>query len=133
MENKEHIQRALGITADEYAVAVEQAGYQWIDRFFQNDQETVKIIASCAMFWKWWVNQWDIRDAEYIRMTSLDIIDTPLEGKYWQAAFEEWIEIHMVKKLQIIPNRMVIEELSRKIVEEENKLKTLKTHTHESN
>lgn len=125
MENKKHIQRALGITNDDFVIAVEQAGYQWIDRYFHNDDDAVKLIASCKMFWKWWVNEWDIRDSEFIRITSIDLIDTPLEGKCWQIAFEEWIDLHEVKKLHIVPNRWVIQELSRMMVEQENQLELL--------
>lgn len=125
MENKKHIQKALGITADEYSIAVEQAGYEWIDRYFHDDAEATRIIAGCEMFWKWWVNQWDIRDKEFVRITSIDIIDERLEGKYWQAASEEWLDIHRVKNLQIRPNKWVIKELSRLILEEENKIAVL--------
>lgn len=125
MTNQEHIQKALGISLDEYTIAVEQAGYEWINRYFNNDDEAVRIISSCKMFWLWWVNQWEIRDAEFVRMTGVDIIDTPLEGRYWQAAFEDWVDIHAVKKLSIIPNRLVIKELSKMIRAEELVLKSL--------
>lgn len=123
MTHKEQIQKSLGITTDEYTQAVEEAGYQWIARYFGNDADTSHLISTCRMFWLWWVNEWEIRDAEYIRVTSIDLLDAPLDGRYWQAAFKEWLEVHAVKNLTLRPNRWVRVEISKTIKEKTETIK----------
>lgn len=125
MNNKDYIQKALGISADEYVIAVEQGGYQWINRYFHGDEDMTRLVSTCGMFWKWWINQWEIRDEQFVQSTGIDVLDMALDGRYWQVAFEEWLELHDVMKLQIVPNRWVIAALSKMIREDEKAVEAL--------
>lgn len=132
MTDKDYIITALKITIDDYTQAVEAGGIDWIRKYFGDDQSVVDVFTKNAEFWVWWVNQWEIRDREFIRVTGIDLIAEPLEGKVWYVAFQEYLEVHDVSRLSIIPNRFVLQKLAselRIVIFRQEDL--LNQHTHE--
>jgi len=120
MSNRERIEKLFCWTPDYYAILVEDAGYAWADRFF--DREGTDLLVQCAMFWRWWTNEWNIRDEEFLRETSLRFLNEKLTGLALQTALEEYVDKHQVCKLNIAPNRLVREELELKIREAQKEI-----------
>lgn len=126
MTNKELIIKALQITELEYCETVENYGYAWIKRYFNKDVIAIKALSECASFWKWWVNQWDNRNIEFIHKTHLNVLNdfTNNEVKLLRYFF---VEQHNVYSYFIIPNRFVINDLSALITKEVENLKELQS------
>ncbi len=121
MKSSERIQIVLGYSADEYARLVEEAGYGWVTRFTLNpDAHTV--YGRSAMFWKWWVNEWNLRDEQFLSDTGLRFADKPLTGYPLACALDIYVAFHNINKLDIVPNRWVHEEVARMIREMEREL-----------
>lgn len=124
MKNRERILIILGYSLQGYNQLVEHAAYKWLDRYFTDSDLKNKFVKS-KRFWEWWNNEWDIRDEEYLYETSLRFICEPLTGEDLQEALHFFIEKHMVKKLEIIPNKWVREEIDQLIRAEQEKIKSL--------
>ena len=109
MTTKEIIIKSLCITDDEYANMVERSGYAWLSRLM--DDRLINEVAKIELFWKWWKNQWEIRDREFVRMTNLVQINEALGGKTQLYAGSLYNDIHNPYNLIIIPNTWVHQEI----------------------
>lgn len=128
MNDQERIQLTLGFTAKRYALMVEYAGYAWLERYFANDAELKNMFVTCTSFWKWWINEWNQRDAEFLRETSLRYINEPLTGYELQLSLHLFTETHNVKGLQIVPDKWVISEVNGLIKKHQQTVKELKAN-----
>ncbi len=127
--NKDIIIKSLGVPEFEYREFKRDAAWIWLDKFF-GDPESEDAISLIPLFWKWWNNQWDIRDEEFIRLTNLHQINEVLTGQVRVNALSLYNEIHNVHDFIVQPNRFlnieirkVLQELAAK---EEMKIKKLK-------
>jgi hypothetical protein len=119
METKGIIIKSLGITELDYCNKVMESGYGWIRiRSGNNEEQLVNNIAKIPLFWKWWNNQWIIRDKEFVRQTSIDIINEALEGKVRRVANEIYNDIHNPYHLIAIPNVWLQAEINNLILQE---------------
>lgn len=112
----------LGYDLATFTELVERAGYTWMRRYFATDEDMMQLLSTSPMFWKWWINEWQIRDTDFLFETSLRFLAEPLTGIALQYALEEYVEKHAVMKLKIVPNRLVTQELNRMIREKEKQL-----------
>lgn len=117
MNNQERIRIVLGYGLDEFNSMVEQAGYTWINRYFGLSDDMVDIVSKSRRFWQWWINEWEIRDGDFLFETSLRFITEPLTGLALQHALEEYVEKHNAMKVSIVPNSLVRQELNQMIRE----------------
>lgn len=129
--NRQAIVRALGISMEDYNTAVLNSGYAYIKRFLRESDPEEKLImetlSRSGRFWKWWVNARDLRDDDFVRVTGINLLDKPLEGKVWKAAFDEYTQLNDPLMICERPNYLVIEEVAKLIQQEEQKLAEIQT------
>jgi len=113
-QNRQLILKALKGTETIYHGMVFEGGLKWIrNNMCMNDEVIVSVIGGCKLYWAWWRNQWDIRDASYLTMVDFKRHVLPLEGEYLCIALELYDDAHNVDRLRVIPNRYVLEEVSK--------------------
>lgn len=123
MTNKDYITRALAINEYRYAQVVESSAYVWLTRL-TSDTSVINEIVKCSMFWKWWINQWDIRDEHYLYLSNIKLINETFSGKTLLLARQLYNELHDPNDLRIFPNSMVINQIKRIVKKEIKKEKT---------
>lgn len=114
-QNREVILRKLRITDLQYCEMVERGGYEWLRRYFSHVPDMIDICKYSAMFWKWWVNEWNLRDNRFLALNRF---------KIWPVHIEEssYNFTHDIDGLGIRPNRFVIEEVNKIIKNQEEKI-----------
>ena len=117
-KNKEIICQAFGLTELSYGYIVMDAGYEWMHFYFINDAALIEATSKCVLFWSWWKNQWEIRDAAYLNYAPIEQLEWPLKGSVRRSAIEIYIEYHEPTKLNILPNVWVINEIKKMLTEE---------------
>lgn len=128
VKNKQLICRATGKDDAEYFDMVFGFAQLWMERYFGTEKIVINALNNSKSFWAWWINQWDNRNAEFVRLTSLDVIELPLTGITQAMAIELYDETHATNELCIVPNKFVVSEVSKLIKQEESKLKNLYNH-----
>lgn len=112
--------KALHLTEYEYGDMVLQYGNLWMQRYFGTQEAIIQALNSSKSFWKWWVNQWNNRDDQFIHEYSCLLnIGTK------DFTMDLYTMHHDVHSLKIIPNIIVVREVGRLIKIEEKKLKEL--------
>ena len=64
--NKQQVCRLLGWSLAQYTSYQEAQGLAYLREVVCADEWSVNNVAKCALFWDWWVNHWNQRDAEFI-------------------------------------------------------------------
>jgi hypothetical protein len=64
--NKIQVQQILNWTPLQYAEYQEQIGYDYLRQCLQVDEYNVKLMTYEAMYWKWWINTWNIIDDQLL-------------------------------------------------------------------
>lgn len=110
--NRERILQILGWDILEYTTLQYETGLQYLQNYLQMDEATARTFESNRRWWDWWVNQWNLRDAQiflpaadayrqnkartmYKRVHSIAYLD----GFYPHAAIMEQSYNDMTRKL----------------------------------
>ncbi len=116
--NRSVLLRKLEITDLQYCEFVEQGGYEWIQFYFSKSPEMQDIIKYSPMFWKWWVNEWNIRDEYHIHQNRFKEWSTVVERGWYRRT-------HRMDDVIAVPNRWVIKELTD-LIKQYEKQQTIK-------
>lgn len=103
--NTQFIIRKLSFTHLEYCEMVERGGYAWLDRYFFHSPEVIQASSYSQLFWKWWVNEWNIRDDQFVRYVHFCHPDVE--------QLDYYLQTHSVGRLIIHPNRFAITEVNK--------------------
>lgn len=122
MTHKEKILQTLGFSEHGYSLLVESAAYSWAQLNFTNDVPTKESLIQCKTFWEWWNNQWEIRDEQFLKETSLRYINERLTDYELDLALYLYVEKHQVKNIIATPNKWVFKAVGMLIPKEKNKL-----------
>lgn len=68
-ENKKQLFQILDLNDLQYGNMQFDLAYQYLEEVV-GITDWVGELTSSKMFWKWWVNQWEIRDAHFLRYYS---------------------------------------------------------------
>jgi hypothetical protein len=112
--NRQFILRKINMTHQEYCELVERGGYAWLDKYLFCDPKGMKAASHSSMFWKWWVNEWNIRDDRFVRHVRFCNPDIEQRDYYFS--------VHAIYKLEIRPNKWAIadiEEVAKKQIMDE--------------
>lgn len=109
--NRQYILRKLEISDLRYCQEVEDVGYMYLHRYFSYSPEAIESASKSELFWKWWINQWEIRDNEFVQQTCFRM---PWPKETQRRIYDSF---HDVKQISIVPNRFVIDEI-RKLMNE---------------
>jgi hypothetical protein len=127
--NRLLIYDALKFNESVYNQLVFDHGMQWVSKYFLNDSGIEYAVAKSVLFWKWWKNQWELRDAQFVFEANLKQQERPLNGDCLMIALELYYEAHNPTELNIHPNRFVLEEIKKNLLafmeEEKTRLKQL--------
>lgn len=64
--------RLLGWTELDYNTFMWQTGTEYLDYYLPNDCWGKQMLETNKTFWKWWINQWANRDAEFLQNVKGD-------------------------------------------------------------
>jgi hypothetical protein len=65
-DNKIIIMKQMDMDEQIYNQQVYDTAVAWIKHHVWNDDEMVRCLTEQKEFWTWWLNQWNIRDAEFV-------------------------------------------------------------------
>jgi len=106
---KQEIQRLLNIDELHYGNLLMDKAYEYLNSIMRLDAWGIKILTSCPMFWKWWVNQWEHTDRIWY-------FDTKMEGRMYLTTQQQmdyrqsYDNMHAVELMVAYPNKLVMEE-----------------------
>lgn len=103
--NTQFIIRKLNLTHLEYCEMVERSGYNWLNKYFFHAPEVIQASSYSQLFWKWWVNEWKIRDEQFVKHVRFCYPEVEQLLYY--------VDIHSIHKLVIHPNRFAITEVNK--------------------
>ncbi len=103
--NTQFIQRKLNMSPLEYCELVERGGYAWLDKYFFHAPEVIQASSYSGLFWKWWVNEWNIRDEAFVK--HVRFCNPEIEQ------LDYYYAVHSISKLIIHPNRFAITEVNK--------------------
>lgn len=115
--------QALGITELQYGEMVMEGANRWMVRYFGTEQSIIDSFHHSKSFWKWWVNQWNNRDASFLHENHQILHVTKGELTKWLYAKHQDPD-----QLKIIPNDSVVKEVGKLLKIENQKLKALKSN-----
>lgn len=113
---KELIIKALRLGPADHSTMLFYGADMWLDKL--SDSRVIARVAELPLFWKWWKNQWDIRDQEFIRLTNLNEINQPLSGDTLHMAQSLYNDIHDATGLKIIPNAWLNKQIAEIVASE---------------
>ncbi len=117
--------KAMGWTDMQYAEIVMHSAEDWIRFHFLDEEIMLNVLTRSAMFWKWWKNQWEQRDARFIEVTGIDLIDFPVDKRMQQTINNEYYKLHDISRLIIRLNKLIAADCRRIIDEEVNNINKL--------
>ena len=103
--NTQFIIRKLEFTHLEYCELVEKSGYAWLEKYFFHAPEVIQASSYSQLFWKWWVNEWNIRDEAFVK--HVRFCNPEIEQ------LDYYFQVHSIQKLVIHPNRFAITEVNQ--------------------
>jgi hypothetical protein len=114
--NKLLVQKILNWTPLQYAEYQEQVGYEYLRQVLEVDEHNVKLMSYEAMYWKWWINTWNMIDDELL-ITYLQKNDYPNIPNYH---IQLYIESHKVQYIATTPMAVHFDNTYAKMIAELN-------------
>jgi hypothetical protein len=100
---KEQVMQALKWDALKYAEFQEEMGIRFLKSVLLGGDETwLSELTRCRIFWQWWINQWNIRDKQFI--------ECRLYASSLHNAVENYEYLHNPITLRTRPHKGVMEE-----------------------
>jgi hypothetical protein len=125
--NKTEIQKILNWTPLQYAQYQEQLGYEYLKSYLQLDDYTIKIMSYEAMFWKWWINTWNIID-DQLMSSGFHLNDSCASSDYNTIFYKE---SHQVKYINTSPLAVQFDNTYQNMIAEMNeKIHQSLNHNH---
>lgn len=115
--NREILQSITGISDQEYTQRVYDVANQYLEIGFRFNTEQRKKLLYCQMFWKWWMRQWNLREAALI---TQHLLEKAYEVPCWDLK-GQWRIIHSPEHvLHLRPNRWALHSILAVITTHEN-------------
>ncbi len=112
IDNVRIVCKSLGLTYEEYESLQYQESVRWLRIRLQcNEYRLLNRIALNELFTKWWLNQWAIREASFVRDCNLNEINEVLTGNAADAARQLWLELHNAPEIYLKMNVFVQKEV----------------------
>lgn len=99
--NKQQVCKLLGWTLEQYTEYQELKGLEYLADQICGDVWGVNQVAQTPLFWRWWVNHWNTRDAEFIA-------DAPNWPKSWLK--RKYEDLNAVDGITFWPHKSIMEE-----------------------
>jgi hypothetical protein len=93
----------------EYGELVMDRAYQYLHQVLLYDRQGKKMLWRSTYFWTWWSRQWERRNTLLISELHLHTLwDTPVDEELAAWVRHEFMQVHSIYKLNIMPNRLVL-------------------------
>lgn len=96
--NRQKVLQLLGWDMLQYATLQYETGLQYLQQYLQLDAATLHMFESSRRWWDWWVNQWNLRDAQVFLphsfLESKGIITHSEMMKFYHAVHDVWFFDH---------------------------------------
>ncbi len=100
--NRERVLYLLRWNAEQYGRYQMEQGLAYLTDYLGYDETTVMVMERSKVFWSWWINQWNIRDAQIFLPACSRLPLTMLEKVY--------TDVHSIRFLRVHPSRSVLQE-----------------------
>jgi hypothetical protein len=127
VSNKYIIMKATGLSEIQYAEMVMDYAQGWMNRYFSHVPITIDALNHSKHFWKWWTNQWENRDALFIKETQISFTDSLPDVTTRELTKWLYQSHHNPMDLLIVPNRFVVREVGGLIKKQEHLIKDLES------
>jgi hypothetical protein len=98
--NKQQILESCEMNDDEYCNLQFEKAVEWIKYRILDDEEVISAITSKEMFWTWWINQWNLRNDEFVT----DNIYYIIAGEHARFLKDVWLHVHQVDRIVAYPS-----------------------------
>lgn len=98
--NKQQILESCAMSDDEYCNLQFECAVEWIKYRVLDDEEVISAITSKETFWTWWINQWNLRNDEFV----IDNIQYILAGNHERFLKDVWLHVHQVDRIVAYPS-----------------------------
>lgn len=91
--NQQQVCRLLGWTMEQYTEYQYEQGLVYLREKVCGDEWSVEKVSQSTMYWRWWVNHWNTRDAEFVtaaRLWPLSWLKRKYEDLNEVDGFEFW-------------------------------------------
>lgn len=110
--NKQKVCQLLDWTDLDYAIYQEEKGLEYLEHVICCDAWSVNNVAKCKMFWRWFINHWNIRDAQFIGEY----------GNYPRGLLKyKYEDLNDVESIKFYPHRVIMENTYQLMIDAVNK------------
>lgn len=110
-KNRDIIQQLIGWDDLTYTTFQYESGLIYLEETMLLHEYEQKMLSSDEMFWKWWVNQWNIVDS---------IMLPVCQRRCHPLSLKEYINRHSLAMTSVYPDHELIEESYAKMIGEFN-------------
>lgn len=107
IHNRQLIQHIIGWSDLDYCEFQMEVGYEWVDANIPGDRWGRDILVKSEIFWKWWINQWNRRDAGFLEYYGREHTLSPTVIRTMREIYKSE---HRLEKLNCYPNRIILED-----------------------
>lgn len=116
--NKQIILQKCFMSEEAYNITQWNTAIAWIRTTVWNDEDLVSAIIGQPEFWKWWENQWNLRDEQFLTdhieyvlyIGCSDILDD-------EQFKTEWLLTHTAKNITVMPAPEVMRLAFEKVID----------------
>ena len=109
--NKATVIQLLNWNTSDYHVHQYEQGINYLDKNFP-DSFDMEILEPSPIFWKWWINQWNLRDASYLPI---------IKQKQVILTMADYRHLHSSTLINTHPSSLIMEESFAIMIDELNK------------
>ncbi len=80
--NKQLLLRALRLQEGDYHALVYEQGLRYLEKYLLGDTATQRTLAGMASYWAWWCQQWDRRNAEFVKRNDVEAFMPRMDAWY---------------------------------------------------
>lgn len=111
-DNIEIVCKSLGFDKQIYCNLQHEEACRWLSQKFGKDYRVLNKIALLPLFWKWWINQWAMREKEFVRVCNLWELNEVFEGADLKMLSDLFFEVHEVSNIRFNFNVYVNREIT---------------------
>lgn len=120
---KETICQVLEFTEQEYEDKLFNSAFEYLELNMHQDEYGINQLSQSAYFWEWWVQQWERRNKILNHIHKLDQVHRILSPADLRFLRERYRHTHSPERLNIYPNRVVMEYTFNQSVTNKNEVK----------
>lgn len=114
--NKTLITAALEWTEQEYANFQYESGLAYLEHYIPTDQHGIDMLSRSRIFWRWWVNHWNQRDAQFLSLYTPEFSHPKILQKVYRGFHDVFTLVN-----EIYPNATILSDSYAVMIDHFNK------------